>query len=162
MTRLILPWLVTASSYMGVREAPGAANNPVIVGWLIALKAWWRDDLTTWCGTFVAECFRVNGIGVPKHWYRAKAWLDWGVPLAAPMYGCVVIFERKGGGHVGFVVGRDDHGRLIVRGGNQSDKVCDAPFDMSRVLGYRAPPGYTLSETLPLVAFRGASSANEA
>lgn len=161
---LIKPaWIIEAERHVGLKEVPGAGNNPTIVLWLTRLKAWWREDLTPWCGTFAAECVRVAGLPLPKAWYRAKAWLDWGTELAAPTYGCVVIFERKGGGHVGFVVGRDTLGRLLVLGGNQGDSVSIAPFDMARVAGYRWPPGVELTrQELPSAIAVGLASRNEA
>jgi uncharacterized protein (TIGR02594 family) len=163
MTIIKPSWVTRAHSYLDVKEVPGAGNNPVIVGWLIKLKAWWRDDLQPWCGTFIAACMSEVGIPLPKAWYRAKAYLDWGVPLEAPCYGCVVVFTRTGGGHVGFVVGRDPKGRLIVLGGNQGDRVSLAPFDMSRVSGYRWPPGVPVNrQELPVIESAVASSRNEA
>ncbi|MGJ0509075.1 MAG: TIGR02594 family protein [Methylocystis sp.] len=156
-------WIVEAERHIGLREVPGVANNPTIVLWLTRLKAWWRDDLTAWCGTYVAECMRAAKLALPTRWYRAKDWLNWGVELAAPTYGCVVVFNRKGGGHVGFVVGRDTLGRLLVLGGNQSDAVNIAPFDMARVAGYRWPSEIKLlRQELPTVAAVGLSSKNEA
>ena len=54
-------------------------------------------------------------------------------------YGCVVVFSRDGGGHVGFVVGLQQNGDLMVLGGNQSDAVNIRAFSRSRVSGYRWP-----------------------
>ena len=157
-------WLIAARAFLGLREIPGKATAPVIGRWLRELKAWWSDDETPWCGTFVAAALEGEGIKRPKHWYRAKAWLDWGDHLRDPAVGAVVILDRKGGGHVGFVVGNDEAGRLMVLGGNQGNAVTVAPFDRARVLGYRWPPGFTvLGCTMPLIASNGAkASANEA
>jgi uncharacterized protein (TIGR02594 family) len=157
-------WIVHAEAHIGLKEVPGKGNNPTIVKWLIKMKAWWRDDLTPWCGTFVDNCIRESGLPVAKAGYRAKAWLDWGMPLKAPVYGCVVIFDRAGGGHVGFVVGRDFNGFLMVLGGNQSDAVNIAPFKMERVAGYRWPRGVSMGNihVLPTIASNGKVSTNEA
>ena len=51
------------------------------------------------------------------------------------------MFSREGGGHVGFVVGRDATGNIMVLGGNQSDAVNVRAFPASRVTGYRWPTG---------------------
>jgi uncharacterized protein (TIGR02594 family) len=157
-------WIVKAEKYIGLKEVPGKGNNPTIVKWLINMKAWWRDDLTPWCGTFVDTCLRESGLPVAKAGYRAKSWLDWGVKLESPVYGCVVVFDRKGGGHVGFVVGRDEHGNLMVLGGNQSDAVNVAPFKMERVAGYRWPSNVMLGNihAMPTIASNGKVSTNEA
>lgn len=158
-----LPWVAEAAKYIGLPEIPGKQHNPVIVGWLKNLRAWWFEDETPWCGTFVAEVMRARGIQPPGAWYRAKAWATWGTQLAAPVYGCIVVFERKGGGHVGICVGLDAQGRLMVLGGNQGNRVSIAPFERARVLAYRWPPGYTIEFTpLPKLSSSAASSINEA
>lgn len=97
-----------------------------------------------WCGGAVAAWMQAAGCSIPTHWYRARAWADWGVPLDRPAHGCVVVFARTGGGHVGLVVGEDNAGRLAVLGGNQGDAVNIRSFDRSRVLAYRWPPGREL------------------
>ena len=82
-----LPWIVEARCYVGMAEIPGKQHNPTIQNWLRTLKAWWSDDETPWCGTFVAYCCRVAGRDVPKDWFRALAWADAGERLTAPAYG---------------------------------------------------------------------------
>jgi uncharacterized protein (TIGR02594 family) len=132
-------WLAIARQYLGVAEIPGRDTAPVIRRWLLGLKAWWTDDEAAWCGVAVAAWMREAGLEVPKAWYRARAWLEWGHPLSEPAIGCVVVYERGGGGHVGLVVGTDSAGRVMTLGGNQGNRVSIAPFDRSRVLGYRWP-----------------------
>ena len=51
-----LAWIKEARKHIGLAEIPGKQHNPVIVNWLTALGAWWNDDETPWCGTFVAHC----------------------------------------------------------------------------------------------------------
>lgn len=130
-------WLAVARKYLGTTEIPGKETTPQIARWLRELKAWWSDDETPWCGVFVAAIMGAVE-PPPKHWYRAKAWAEWGQPVA-PQTGAVVVFERKGGGHVGLLVGKDQQGRLLVLGGNQGNRVSVAPFDPARVLAYRWP-----------------------
>ena len=155
-------WLIIARRYLGVRELPGAANSPIIQRWLVNLRAWWADDATPWCGVFCAEVMREAGIPRPKAWYRAKAWAEWGVRLTLPVVGCVVVFERQGGGHVAFVVGTDEAGRLMCLGGNQGDAVTIAPFLRERVIAYRWPTAdIPVYAPLPLISSRAASSVNE-
>jgi uncharacterized protein (TIGR02594 family) len=76
---------------------------------------------------------------------RLGAPLLWGLKLNLPAPGCVVVFSREGGGHVGFVVGKDVEGNLLVLGGNQGDEVNIKAFGVDRVSGYRWPD----SEQLP-------------
>lgn len=157
-------WIVEALKNVGVTEIRGPKHNTVIVGWLDSLRAWWKDDETPWCGVFVAHCMKTAGHPLPKYWMRAKDWLNWGTSLSRPVYGCVVVFDREGGGHVGFVVGRDQAGNLMVIGGNQGNQVNIRPFDRSRVVGYRWPAGAAAPEdkALDLVTSDGKLSTNEA
>lgn len=158
-------WLAEARKYIDVAEIKGPKSNDLIARWLVGLSAWWSDDETPWCGVFVANCIKAAGLPLPKFWMRAKAWADWGSKLSSPFLGCVVVFERVGGGHVGFVVGRAANGNLMVLGGNQGDKVCIRPFELSRVVGYYWPPGLSLPnpEPLPMLDASGlAISTNEA
>ena len=155
-------YLTEARKYIGLKEIPGPKHNQSIQSWLHSLKAWWNDDETPWCGVFVAHCMQATGNPIPKNWFRAKSWLDWGDKSDIPKLGCIVVFSRTGGGHVGFVVGKDNSGRLLVLGGNQGNQVSIAPFDMSRVEGYRVPKDFALSSTLPIITSQAASSDNEA
>ena len=75
--------------------------------------------------------------------WAARSWLRCGYPMARPEVGCIVVFWRGEpdgwSGHVGFVVGQDGDGNLMVCGGNQGDAVSIAAFRRARVLGYRWP-----------------------
>jgi len=159
-------WLTYARAELGTAEIPGPQTATKIREWLTSLKAWWTDDETPWCGTFVAHVMERSGIELPKNWFRARAWLEWGDPAPDPSLGCVVVFDggpsRPGAGHVGLVVGRDLHGRLLVLGGNQGNRVSIAPFDEGRVLGYRVPKGRVLLAKLPTFANSDAASRSEA
>lgn len=155
-------WLEIARKYIGLREYPGAANNPRIVEWLAGLRAWWSTDDVPWCATFVAQVMKEAGLERPRHWYRAKAWAEWGDRLVLPAVGCVVVFERQGGGHVAFCVGTDTLGRIMCLGGNQGDAVTIAPFLRERVIAYRWPAGVPyIYQPLPLISSQAAASTNE-
>lgn len=134
-------WISEAMLYIDLAEIPGPKHSPVIQSWLHKLRAWWSDDETPWCGVFVAHCIEASGFALPKYWMRARAWADWGTRLAAPVPGCIAVFERAGGGHVGFVVGRTSADRLMVLGGNQGNQVSIAQFNRARVIAYVWPPG---------------------
>jgi len=133
-------WLVEAKKHLGVRELPGAPTQPVISRWLAQLGAWWKDDETPWCGVAVAAWFKTVGYPLPKHWYRAKGWLDWGVMIDRPTIGAVAVLERPGGGHVGLIVGFTPDSVTLI-GGNQGNAVSIANFPRQRVVGYRWPVG---------------------
>lgn len=164
-----LPWIVEARRYVGMAEIPGKQHNPTIQNWLRTLKAWWADDETPWCGTFVAHCCRTANRDIPKDWFRALAWADAGERLTAPAYGCIAVFSRTGGGHVGFVVGRDRSGNLMILGGNQGNKVSIAKFSKDRVVAYIWPSVNGAKNQpakdryqLPVLVSNGAFSNNEA
>lgn len=161
------PWIVEAKKHIGLKEIPGPKHNPTIIGWLEYLKApSWLDksDETPWCGTLVGFCMKSNGISVPTYWMRASDWCNWGVKLDKPIDGCVVVFTRTGGGHVGFVMGETKDGFLSVLGGNQGNAVSIAKFDKSRVTGYYWPKEFPVPANgkISVVSNTGAVSTNEA
>jgi uncharacterized protein (TIGR02594 family) len=71
----------------------------------------------------------------------ARTYLNWGVKLAKPKPGAIVVFERgnsKWQGHVTFFV--KEHGQYIrCIGGNQNDMVNYSDYPRSKLLGYRWP-----------------------
>lgn len=163
-TQTELNWIAEARKHIGLREIPGPKSNSVIQGWLRSLKAWWDQDSVAWCGTYTAQVLQACKLSYPKEWYRAKAYLSMPVKLDKPAYGCIVVFDRAGGGHVGFVVGVDRFDNLMVLGGNQGDMVSIKPFSRDRVLGYRWPNLYPTNGRfeLPLLDSNGKVSENEA
>ena len=135
-------WLTKAKQYIGLKEIPGPRHNKTITHWLERLNAWWRDDETPWCGVFCAAVMQEVGLPYPKFYMRARAWDDYGVLLRpdrlAP--GAILVFDRKGGGHVGFYVG-EDAGFYYVLGGNQSNAVNVMKLGKSRLVASRWPRG---------------------
>lgn len=168
-----LPWISEARKYIGLREQTGKNDHPLLdKGWLSFGAKWLFGQ--PWCGLFVAHCLRSAGRYVVPLWFRARAWeCDKMTRLDNPAYGCIVTFTRQGGGHVGFVVGIDNNGNLMVLGGNQSNAVSIAPFAVSRVTGYFWPsrvigdsvqPSHPLLNRyrLPVLQSNGQVSTNEA
>lgn len=135
-------WFDIAKSYIGTKEVPGRQTSGTIRSWLERLGAWWRDDETPWCGVFVAYCLREAGQPVPQHWMRALAWKDYGSNLRSThvTLGAVLVFERKGGGHVGFYVG-ENATHFYVLGGNQGNSVSIAKIAKDRCVAIRWPKG---------------------
>lgn len=152
------PWLLFARQDLGLKEVPGALDAPGIVRMWALVKAPFTTDSVAWCGGACGAWFVRAGYAPPKACWRARNWLDWGKPISEPVLGCVVVFSRGAGGHVGLVVGRTAHGGLSVLGGNQGDRVCIAAFPTARVLGYRLPPGDRMYAPLPLVDAAGSPS----
>jgi len=161
-----MKWLDEARKHIGQKEVKGSASNEWIVK-LWSLKDKWLgsdDSLVAWCGAFMRFVFDSCGIPTPKTYYRAKDWLKWGQGLNRPCVGCVVVFDRVGGGHVGLVIGQDKKHNLLVLGGNQGDSVSIAAFPIGRVSGYRFPPNNPLPNdyTLPILDLNAKISTNEA
>lgn len=155
-------WMRTALSFNGLREVRGPKHSNIIIGWLEKLNAWWRDDETPWCGVFVAHCMKEAALPYPKLYMRAKAWADYGSLLRRDRLsvGAILVFDRAGGGHVGFYVG-EDAGYYYVLGGNQSNAVNVMKLGKSRLLASRWPKGEPVIGR-PVYLKGGVVSTNEA
>jgi uncharacterized protein (TIGR02594 family) len=99
-----------------------------------------------WCGLFVAACVDEAGIKPAPIAVRASAWATWGSPLLPKelAVGAVLVFQRPGGGHVGFYVGEDATAYHVL-GGNQGDAVTIARVAKSRCVARRWPLGVKLT-----------------
>lgn len=141
-------WLRFARQYIGLKEIKGSKHEPKIIAMLSDFgqfngenKAWWHDDETAWCGTFVGYCLGKSKRYVIDTWFRAKDWANSDVmtKLDKPAVGAIAVLSRSGGGHVGFVVGQTASGQICLLGGNQNDSVNISAFDKSRIVGYYYP-----------------------
>jgi uncharacterized protein (TIGR02594 family) len=156
------PWIGLARSYIGEREVKGMAHNPVVVGfWKLAKLGGIKNDEVPWCAGFVGAMLEASGIRSARS-DSSRAYLKWGERMDVPEYGCVVVFNRPGGGHVGFCVGIDDLGRLLILGGNQGDAVSILPFWPDRVAGFRRVPWNGAIPMLPSMPDNRPASENEA
>lgn len=106
------PWMVTARSLIGQREIPGLVTAGFITKMLAGLHAWWKDDETAWCATFVSWCLHDAGLDYPKAFYRARAYAaygrSWAIGHDWPAYGAIAVLDRPPKpteGHVAFYVG---------------------------------------------------------
>lgn len=142
MSELELPWLDTAKSHIGLKEIPGRKSNPTILQWAsdVNVENVYKNDDTPWCGLFVAHCMEDNDID----WIDGPLWaLNWnkfGIKTT-PRFGCVMVFKRNGGGHVGFYISEDSDTYHIL-GGNQSNSVNVTRVRKSQFVGARWPEGY--------------------
>lgn len=155
-------WLTEARKHIGLTEVKGAQHHPEILQmWKDIKRGGIKSDEVPWCAAFVGAMLERVGIKSSR-FESAKSYLQWGELIAEPVMGCIVVFTRNGGGHVGFVVGIDRGGNLLVLGGNQSDAVNIKSFPVSRVTGYRLPEGVVASRLpLPVLA-QGVMSTKEA
>lgn len=138
-----------AQRFVGVKETPGMASNPIILAMLRLDNAFPAGDDVAWCAAFTSWVAWLLRLPRSKS-LAARSWLQVGLPIdlddARPGFD-VVVLQRGGGeqpgpdviaapGHVGYFAGLDGSSVLIL-GGNQSDAVSIAPFPVSRVLGVR-------------------------
>ena len=142
-----------AFSELGVVETPGSASTSRVLEYLRSTtldRTQASHDSTPWCSAFVCWCLDQAGV-IGTRSAAARSWLSWGQRLDVPRRGCLAVLSRSRvdattdagqvalrGGHVGFYL----HGagtRITLLGGNQMDAVTIAPYDRSRLLGYRVP-----------------------
>lgn len=165
-------WLKVGRSYLGLKEYRGNRHNPKILEWWQLIRMPFTDDETAWCAGYVGGVLEECGIRSTRS-AAAKSYhyTGWGQVLDGPCVGAVVVFWRKTPngpyGHVGFVVGRDRFGNLMVLGGNQGDAVSIKPFNLERVKSYHYPAGVIPVggigfDGLPIVDSNGIVSTNEA
>ena len=133
--------LLEALKTYGVTETPGIGSNPEIMGWAKAVNARYSGDDVPWCALGMSYWALQAGWDVPPFSLSALAWRQFGavVDPANAMLGDVLIFKRKGGGHVGLYVGETDTS-VAVLGANQSDKVCIEWKSKARVFAARRCP----------------------
>lgn len=159
-----------ALKLFGTKEMAGTADNKDIIAWdeEIGRPGIYSKDSTPWCGLFVALCLFRAGRPLldSKDKYdilRALKWADWGVPIAGPMLGDLLVFAREGGGHVGFYIGEDEVCYHVL-GGNQSDAVTITRIAKTRLVAACRPEynNQPASVKKILLSTKGSISTNEA
>lgn len=143
-------WHREALADLGIREAPGSANDPRVMKlFRDGGFGWVKDETTPWCAIGLNGWLARAGVpGTSRP--NARSFLEWGIRLAAPVPGCIVVISRPPvpwQGHVGIYEGEDDtHVRLL--GANQNDGVARDWFPKSRLIradgglvSYRWPKG---------------------
>jgi uncharacterized protein (TIGR02594 family) len=75
----------------------------------------------------------------------ARSFLDWGIPVAVPETGDIVVFKRGRAdwqGHVGIYIATvsvEGAEHYLVLGGNQDNSVSLKEYPTSKLLGIRKP-----------------------
>lgn len=148
-----LPWLSEARRHLGLQEGTKAADR------LMKLDT----AAIPWCGAFVAMCMgALPRESLPGNPLWARDWMKFGRFIPEPALGAVAVFQRPGGGHVGFVAGHD-RTTLHILGGNQRDRVSIVKVAKARLLGLRWPSEWPRPSTvLPHSTVAGTLSTNEA
>ena len=160
-------WMREARRFMGLKEIAGAKSNPTIMGWAKRLGGWvanyFTNDDIPWCGLAVAHWIGVTlpSEPLPTNPLSALAWAKFGSAQSVPALGAVMVFGRKGGGHVGFYVGEDPACYHIL-GGNQSNSVSITRIEKGRLEAIRWPrTGEPARSGRVLLTASGAVSRNE-
>ncbi|TCU35431.1 TIGR02594 family protein [Rhizobium azibense] len=137
-------WMREARRLKGIKEIPGAASNPTIISWAKRMGGWiasfFANDDIAWCGLFVGNCVAVTlpEEKLPANPLGALEWKKFGISMAAPALGAILVFTRNGGGHVGFYAGEDGEFYCVL-GGNQGNSVKFSMIEKERCVGIRWP-----------------------
>ncbi|NQE60948.1 TIGR02594 family protein [Caulobacter sp. RHG1] len=162
----LLPKMVTSAleSY-GVKETQGPGNTPEIMAWATqtGLRSSYNADAIPWCGLFMAYVAKSSGKAFPKDPLWALNWSKFGEDGGQPELGDVLVFVRKGGGHVGLYIGEDSECYHVL-GGNQGDAVSITRIDKERLYAVRQPPYNNKPSTAKtyLLSSNGKKSVDEA
>jgi uncharacterized protein (TIGR02594 family) len=124
----------------GIKEAPGAIDNPVILSWAKEVGAQdYNHDEVPWCGLAMAVIAKraQKDFNFQPLW--AKNWSRFGQKVTdGPKLGDVLVYTRKGGGHVGLYIG-EDKTCYHTGGGNQLNAVNIIRMEKSRLFSVRRP-----------------------
>jgi uncharacterized protein (TIGR02594 family) len=127
----------------GTTEAPGNANNPVIMAWAkeVGVAGWYEGDAVPWCGLEHGVCAHRAGWEISKDLLSAASWVSWGNPinLTGAMLGDTLVFDRPGGHHVGQYIGESKL-NFLVYGGNQSNTTGFAWVAKAHLIAVRRAP----------------------
>lgn len=168
MSETTMPvWLQLALADKAIHEIHGPASNPVILQWARDIKApkWFNNDDHPWCAVYANHKLwqaqlQLSGVGFDL--LRAKSFERYGVPLKEPALGCLLVFSRPEGAHVGFYMG-ENVSSYRVWGGNQSNRVGAAWIRKARLTATRWPSTVALPTTGRIhLSGAGIASSNEA
>lgn len=133
--------LEVAQRYIGVKEAKGLVDNPLIMAMLTLDSEWPEHDEVPWCSAFVN--WVAWNLGLCRSGsLTARSWLNVGEHVervdAKPGLDIVVLSRGNNpkSGHVGFLY--DFRGFNVgLVSGNQGDSVSLVYFDVERILDIR-------------------------
>lgn len=136
------PWMEIALAERGVSEVIGDKDNSRIIEYLRVSNPEGAHDQPLhdeiyWCAAFMGWVFDKWGYHGTGTWW-ARDYMKWGKAVYTPYPGCVAVFSRGSGGHVGFYLGEGPN-LISVYGGNTGNQVNQAWIERSRLLGYREP-----------------------
>ena len=159
----LTPWIDAAFEELGTARFEGEASNPRIEEYLThtQLTGAAINDKTSWCAgfaNFALESREIKGTGSAM----ALSFRHFGESLDNPAYGSIATISYGGGkGHVGFVVGKNSNGQILILGGNQGaakkggqNEVNISPNSASK-FKYNYPAGYKPYYNLPVLNIKG-------
>jgi len=154
------PWLTLAFQWLGFREtSKGIADFLRSDGSTVG-----DPSKIPWCGDFVQTVIALSMPAeiIPANPYWALNWMKFGQDARGFMLGAICVFSRKGGGHVGFVLGHDNT-YVHVLGGNQSNSVSVTKISKANLKALRWPATQTLVGVaeLPLSTLNATISRSE-
>jgi uncharacterized protein (TIGR02594 family) len=139
--------LSVALQFIGIKEVPGFANNPVIMSMAkeLGVADIYTNDDQAWCALFMNYCIKLAGkpvVNTKRNKYnllRALWLLNWGEEVKDGDYrlGDIVVLNRKGGGHDTIFIAYTTTGTFYGFGGNQANTASFDEFDMDRIAGVR-------------------------
>ena len=137
-------WIKIAKKEIGVREIVGGQHNSRVLEYHATTSGKYSTDEIPWCGSFVNWVMLQAGhTTTMKYPERAKAWRKFGTKIGGPVFGSIAIKNRRGGGHVGFVIGKSKGGKyLYILGGNQGNMVSVRRYERSVFDTFVVPEAY--------------------
>lgn len=124
---------------VGVKEIVGKRHNKEVLKYH-AVSGGFSTDEVPWCGSYVNWVMLQDGHATVRYPARAKSWLKFGISVDEPIIGAIAVKSRSGGGHVTFVLGRDEATKkLYCLGGNQNNEVNMALYKQSDFIDFRIP-----------------------
>lgn len=131
-----------ALKLIGTTELSGNKHNATIISWAKEIGEnvadVYKADEIPWCGLFLAIVAKRAQKKLVKDPLWALNWSTFGARKETPELGDVLVFTRKGGGHVGLYTGEDEEAYHVL-GGNQADCVCIKRIAKSRLYVARTP-----------------------
>lgn len=160
--RLCVPnWIKTALKEVGVKEIVGKNHNARVLEYHATTSGAYTNDEVPWCGSFVNWVILKHFDKTVFYPERAKAWLTYGKTSIIPVLGSIAVKSRDRGGHVCFVIGKNNDGDLYCVGGNQNNEVNIQLYKKEVFIDFRVPLNYG-KESLPHYALYSSGTVREA
>ena len=162
-----------ALSLIGTKEIVGSRHSDIILGWAkeLGLEKVYTNDELAWCGLFFAYVMKEANRRVDLNtkdaydYLRAAKYANMPnvtrVPKGEEKMGDILIFQRPGGGHIGWYV-YGNNKNFGVLGGNQGNAVSVVEISKAR-LTHALRPSYISYRPYELIVSNGGVvSTNEA